>query len=146
MGAWMEVTQLKINLLQGDQAYCQKEISKTVPAPITAPLLTARDLSIVITLRSLQDSVDASTLTRALASEMGNGKLLPSPTLSGGPLPFNSDASSQPHFSYVQEMTARNHRGDSPVQPGERNINSVNYFSDYFIHKKTGSLAAAQAV
>lgn len=102
MGAWMKATQLKINLLQGDQAHCQKEISKTVPAPITAPLLTARDLSIVITLRSLQDSVDASTLTRALASEMGNGKLLPSPTSSKGPLPFNSDASSQPHFSYLQ--------------------------------------------
>lgn len=60
----------------------QKEISRTVPAPITAPLPTARDLSIVITLCGLQNPRGGSALTSVLESKMDSGKLLPPLTLS----------------------------------------------------------------
>lgn len=79
---WDESHSVKIPCGIRKPRLCQKEISKTMPAPTTALLPTARDLSIVITPRGLQNPRDGSALTSVLERNMDSGKLLPPLTLS----------------------------------------------------------------
>lgn len=79
---WDESHSVEVQSVSRRSRLCQKEISRTVPAPITAPLPTARDLSIVITLCGLQNPGDGSALTNVLEIKMVTGKLLPPLTLS----------------------------------------------------------------
>lgn len=79
---WDESHSVELQCVIRRSGLCQKEISRTVPTPITAAVPTARDLSIVITLCGLQSPGDGSALTSVLESKMDSGKLLPLLTLS----------------------------------------------------------------